>query len=43
MTIFAIIIAALGVGTIVVIVGALIGTIVKKIYRKIRYGASIYD
>ncbi len=42
-TIFGILIAVVGAGSIILIVAALIGTIAKKIYRCIRYGASIYD
>ncbi len=41
--IFFIIEATLGVGSIVLIVGVMFGTIAKKIYRKAKYGISLYD
>lgn len=41
--IFGVLIAVMGAGSIILIVSALIGTIVKKIYRMIRYGTSLYD
>ena len=41
--IFGLLIAVMGAGSIILIVAALIGTIAKKIYRKIRYVASLYD
>lgn len=41
--IFGLLIAVMGAGSIILIVATLIGTIAKKIYRKIRYGASLYD
>ncbi len=42
-TVFFIIEACLGVGSILCIVFVMLGTIAKKIYRKARYGASLYD
>ena len=42
-TIFGTLIAVMGAGSILLIVFALLGTIAKKIYRMIRYGASLYD
>lgn len=41
--IFFIIEATLGVGSILCIVAVLFGTIAKKIYRKAKYGVSLYD
>lgn len=41
--IFFIVEATLGVGSIVLIVGVMFGTIAKKIYRKAKFGASLYD
>lgn len=41
--IFGVLIAVMGAGSIILIVAALVGTIAKKIYRMIRYGASLYD
>lgn len=35
--------AAIGVGSIVCIVGVMIATIIQKIYRKARFGISLYD
>lgn len=41
--IFFIVEAVIGIGSIVVIVAALIGTILYKFYRKLKYGISLYD
>lgn len=41
--VFFIIEAALGVGSIVCIVAVMCATIAQKIYRKVRFGASLYD